>query len=45
MPAPWFLFFLGFALALALGFVLIGLSIGVNLLIHSLSRTEREGRW
>lgn len=34
-----------FALALALGFVLIGLSIGVNLLIHSLSRTEREGRW
>ncbi|MDF1871641.1 ABC transporter permease [Vannielia sp.] len=34
-----------FALALALGFVLIGLAIAVNLAIHSLSRTEREGRW
>ncbi|MEP0960894.1 MAG: ABC transporter permease [Roseobacter sp.] len=34
-----------FALALALGFVLIGLAIGVNVCIHWLSRTEREGRW
>lgn len=34
-----------FALALALGFILIGLSIAVNLAIHWLSRTEREGRW
>lgn len=34
-----------FALALALGFVLIGLAISVNLAIHWLSRTEREGRW
>lgn len=34
-----------FALALGLGFVLILLSIVVNVLIHSLSRTEREGRW
>ena len=34
-----------FALALALGFTLIGLAIAVNLAIHSLSRTEREGRW
>ncbi|WP_204114451.1 ABC transporter permease [Shimia biformata] len=34
-----------FALALALGFVLIGLAIAVNLAIHWLSRTEREGRW
>ncbi len=34
-----------FALALALGFVLIALSIGVNLASHMLSRTEREGRW
>ena len=34
-----------FALALALGFVLIGLAIAVNLAIHALSRTEREGRW
>lgn len=34
-----------FALALALGFVLIGLAILVNLGIHGLSRTEREGRW
>lgn len=34
-----------FALALALGFVLIGLAIAVNLTIHWLSRTEREGRW
>lgn len=34
-----------FALALALGFVLIGLAVAVNLSIHWLSRTEREGRW
>ncbi|GFE50063.1 ABC transporter permease [Roseobacter cerasinus] len=34
-----------FALALALGFVLIALAIGINVAIHWLSRTEREGRW
>ncbi len=34
-----------FALALALGFILIALSIAVNLTIHWLSRTETEGRW
>jgi tungstate transport system permease protein len=34
-----------FALALGLGFVLIALALGVNLIIHTLSRTEREGRW
>lgn len=34
-----------FALALGLGFVLITLAIAVNLIIHGLSRTEREGRW
>lgn len=34
-----------FALALGLGFVLIGLAILVNLAIHALSQTEREGRW
>ncbi len=34
-----------FALALGLGFVLIALSIIVNIAIHALSRTEREGRW
>ncbi len=34
-----------FALALALGFVLIGLAIAVNLMIHGLSRTETRGRW
>lgn len=34
-----------FALALGLGFVLIALAVGVNLIIHALSRTEREGRW
>ena len=34
-----------FALALALGFVLIFLTIVVNLLIHWLGQTEREGRW
>lgn len=34
-----------FALALGLGFVLIALAILVNLAIHWLGRTEREGRW
>lgn len=34
-----------FALALGLGFVLIGLALFVNMAIHWLSRTEREGRW
>ncbi len=34
-----------FSLALGLGFVLIGLAIAINLAIHALSRTEREGRW
>lgn len=34
-----------FALALALGFVLIGMAILVNLAIHTLSQTETRGRW
>ena len=34
-----------FALALALGFVLIALTIAINLVIHWLGQTEREGRW
>lgn len=34
-----------FALALALGFILIGLALAVNLLIHMLGRTERGSRW
>ena len=34
-----------FALALALVFVLIGLAVAVNLAIHWLGRTEREGSW
>lgn len=34
-----------FALALALGFVLIALAIAVNLAVHMLSRTERSSRW
>jgi len=34
-----------FSLALALGFVLILLTISINLLIHWLGRTEKEGRW
>ncbi|MEL7273523.1 MAG: ABC transporter permease [Pseudomonadota bacterium] len=34
-----------FALALGLGFVLIGLAVAVNLLIHGVSGTERERRW
>ena len=34
-----------FALALALGFVLIGLAILVNLLLHMVSRTEMGRQW
>jgi tungstate transport system permease protein len=34
-----------FGLALALGFVLIGMAILVNLAVHGLSRTERGSRW
>ena len=34
-----------FALALALGFVLIGLALAVNLGVHILSRTERSSTW
>ena len=34
-----------FALALGLGFILIGLAIAVNLAIHMISRTERGDRW
>ena len=34
-----------FAVALALGFVLIALAIAVNLALHALSRTERSSRW
>lgn len=34
-----------FAMALALGFVLIGIAVSINLAIHWLSGTEREGRW
>jgi len=34
-----------FALALALGFILIGLAIAVNLTIHALGRTESGRRW
>ena len=34
-----------FFLALALGFILIGMAIAVNLAIHWLTRTEQEGRW
>ncbi len=34
-----------FGLALGLGFVLIALAVAVNFAIHSLARTEREGRW
>ncbi|UWR12050.1 ABC transporter permease [Sulfitobacter mediterraneus] len=34
-----------FALALALGFVLIAIAIAVNLVIHWLTQTEKEGRW
>jgi len=34
-----------FALALGLGFILIALSVAINLAIHALSQTETEGRW
>ena len=34
-----------FALALALGFVLILIAVALNLGTHWLSKTEREGRW
>lgn len=34
-----------FALALALGFILIALAVAVNLAIHNISGTERTGRW
>lgn len=34
-----------FALALGLGFVLIGLAILINLAMHMLARTERASRW
>ena len=34
-----------FALALGLGFVLIGLAIAVNLAIHIIGKTESEGKW
>ena len=34
-----------FGMALALGFVLIGLAVAVNLTVHRLSRTERGSRW
>ena len=34
-----------FALALGLGFVLIALAIAVNVLIHTMSRTERASQW
>jgi tungstate transport system permease protein len=34
-----------FALALGLGFVLIGLAIVVNVTIHLIGRTESEGTW
>ncbi len=34
-----------FALALALGIILLMLAIGLSLALHTLARTEREGRW
>ena len=34
-----------FALALALGFILIGMAVAVNLVIHWLAGTERGRRW
>lgn len=34
-----------FAMALSLGFVLIGMAIAVNLAIHWIGHTERGGRW
>lgn len=34
-----------FAFAMGLGIILIGMAIAVNLTIHTLSKTERTGRW
>ena len=34
-----------FSLALALGIVLIIIAVALNLLIHTISKTEREGTW
>jgi tungstate transport system permease protein len=34
-----------FAMALALGFVLIASALIVNLVMHHISRTERGSRW
>lgn len=34
-----------FALALGLGFVLIALAVAVNLMIHTISHTERASQW
>ncbi|MDO6591518.1 ABC transporter permease [Loktanella sp. D2R18] len=34
-----------FSLALGLGFVLIALAVTVNILIHAIGRTERDGKW
>ena len=34
-----------FALALGLGFVLVALAVGISLLIHAISGTERGSRW
>ncbi|MEP1968033.1 MAG: ABC transporter permease, partial [Marinomonas sp.] len=34
-----------FSLALALGIVLIIIAVVLNLLIHTISKTEREGTW
>ena len=34
-----------FAFAMGLGFVLIALAVTINLLMHSLSRTERASVW
>lgn len=34
-----------FAIAMGLGIVLIGLAVAVNLLIHTLSKTERASTW
>ncbi len=34
-----------FALALGLGFILIGLAIAVNFAIHAIGQTESEGKW
>jgi tungstate transport system permease protein len=34
-----------FSLALGLGFVLIGLAVAVNVVIHAIGRTERDGKW